>query len=294
MWDPYITRQPPLPISPPLSSLLSLEPGWLSSGIGVGSPCHWYKSKKQGRGKRRERVRGTLLPVTSSLSCAGERVMAGYGLDKAVRASVSFDTPCGALLLELEVRFSPRRKYALVCLFATSLICLVLRIIWQSYVWWFRNDRMKCFLVSEKLVDFIFLLKDQSCRCLAISRFWYCHRSSKQVQILRRSWILSSALLLLSPSAPLFPFPPLLKKVAFLWSDATILRGEQLEIGCFSCLQLSSFELWRRNLRLIVKPSSRFLCFLLRSNGNTYIYFFLIIVRRPYGFGEQRMLEIAI
>ena len=60
--------------------------------------------------------------------------MAGYGLDKAVRASVSFDTPCGALLLELEVRFSPRRKYALVCLFATSLICLVLRIIWQSYV----------------------------------------------------------------------------------------------------------------------------------------------------------------
>jgi len=28
--------------------------------------------------------------------------MAGYGLDKAVRASVSFDTPCGALLRELE------------------------------------------------------------------------------------------------------------------------------------------------------------------------------------------------
>ncbi|CAN6285015.1 unnamed protein product [Urochloa humidicola] len=32
----------------------------------------------------------------------GEMAMAGYGLDKAVRASVSFDTPCGALLLELE------------------------------------------------------------------------------------------------------------------------------------------------------------------------------------------------
>jgi hypothetical protein len=45
----------------------------------------------------------------------GEMAMAGYGLDKAVRASVSFDTPCGALLLELEVRFSPRRKCALVC-----------------------------------------------------------------------------------------------------------------------------------------------------------------------------------
>lgn len=29
-------------------------------------------------------------------------VMAGYGMDKAVRASVSFDTPCGALLRELE------------------------------------------------------------------------------------------------------------------------------------------------------------------------------------------------
>ncbi|KAF8718514.1 hypothetical protein HU200_025286 [Digitaria exilis] len=32
----------------------------------------------------------------------GEMVMAGYGLDKAVRASVSLDTPCGALLRELE------------------------------------------------------------------------------------------------------------------------------------------------------------------------------------------------
>ncbi|CAN6320769.1 unnamed protein product [Urochloa humidicola] len=32
----------------------------------------------------------------------GEMAMAGYGLDKAVRASVSFDTPCGALLRELE------------------------------------------------------------------------------------------------------------------------------------------------------------------------------------------------
>nr|CAB3496543.1 unnamed protein product [Digitaria exilis] len=32
----------------------------------------------------------------------GEMVMAGYGMDKAVRASVSFDTPCGALLRELE------------------------------------------------------------------------------------------------------------------------------------------------------------------------------------------------
>ncbi|KAK3150988.1 hypothetical protein QOZ80_3AG0240200 [Eleusine coracana subsp. coracana] len=32
----------------------------------------------------------------------GEMVMAGYGLDKAVRASISFDTPCGALLRELE------------------------------------------------------------------------------------------------------------------------------------------------------------------------------------------------
>jgi hypothetical protein len=58
------------------------------------------------------------------------------------------------------VRFSPRRKCALVCSFAASLICLVLRIIWQSYVW-FRNDRMKCFLVSGKVADFIFLLKEQ-------------------------------------------------------------------------------------------------------------------------------------
>ncbi|KAK3147870.1 hypothetical protein QOZ80_3BG0287790 [Eleusine coracana subsp. coracana] len=32
----------------------------------------------------------------------GEMVMAGYGLDKTVRASISFDTPCGALLHELE------------------------------------------------------------------------------------------------------------------------------------------------------------------------------------------------
>lgn len=32
----------------------------------------------------------------------GEMVMAGYGLDKAMRCSVSFDTPCGALLRELE------------------------------------------------------------------------------------------------------------------------------------------------------------------------------------------------
>lgn len=40
----------------------------------------------------------------------GEMAMAGYGLDKAVRASISFDTPCGALLRELEVRFSAGRK----------------------------------------------------------------------------------------------------------------------------------------------------------------------------------------
>ncbi|CAD6202828.1 unnamed protein product [Miscanthus lutarioriparius] len=32
----------------------------------------------------------------------GEMVVAGYGMDKALRASVSFDTPCGALLRELE------------------------------------------------------------------------------------------------------------------------------------------------------------------------------------------------
>ncbi|WVZ56152.1 hypothetical protein U9M48_006723 [Paspalum notatum var. saurae] len=32
----------------------------------------------------------------------GEMAMAGCGMDKAVRASVSFDTPCGALLRELE------------------------------------------------------------------------------------------------------------------------------------------------------------------------------------------------
>jgi hypothetical protein len=44
----------------------------------------------------------------------GEMVVAGYGMDKALRASVSFDTPCGALLRELEVGFSPRRECALV------------------------------------------------------------------------------------------------------------------------------------------------------------------------------------
>ncbi|CAD6210348.1 unnamed protein product [Miscanthus lutarioriparius] len=32
----------------------------------------------------------------------GEMVVAGYGMDKALRTSVSFDTPCGALLRELE------------------------------------------------------------------------------------------------------------------------------------------------------------------------------------------------
>lgn len=96
----------------------------MSSGVGVRSPCHWYKSKKQGqggeRGARGKRARGTrkvllLLPVASSLSpWAGEReageemgemAVAGYGMVKALRASVIFDTPCGALLRELEVRF---------------------------------------------------------------------------------------------------------------------------------------------------------------------------------------------
>ena len=32
----------------------------------------------------------------------GEMVLAGYGMDKAVRSSVSFETPCGRLLRELE------------------------------------------------------------------------------------------------------------------------------------------------------------------------------------------------
>jgi protein regulator of cytokinesis 1 len=36
----------------------------------------------------------------------GEMVLAGYGMDKAVRSSVSFETPCGRLLRELEVRNS--------------------------------------------------------------------------------------------------------------------------------------------------------------------------------------------
>lgn len=44
----------------------------------------------------------------------GEMAVAGYGMDKALRASVSLDTPCGALLRELEVRFSLRRECALV------------------------------------------------------------------------------------------------------------------------------------------------------------------------------------
>jgi hypothetical protein len=44
----------------------------------------------------------------------GETVMVGCGLDKAVRASVNLDTTCGALLRELEVRFSARRNCCLV------------------------------------------------------------------------------------------------------------------------------------------------------------------------------------
>ena len=68
-------------------------------------------------------------------------------------------------------------------------------------------------LFQRKLPILLFFWRNKSCRCLAILRFWYCHRSSKglkQVQILRRGWILSSALLLLSPSCSSLPLrsPP--------------------------------------------------------------------------------------
>lgn len=65
--DPYIARQPPCP--PPRFLFLSL---WNQGGcqdssrIGVGSPSHWYESKKQGQGgKRRESEVPPLLPVAS-------------------------------------------------------------------------------------------------------------------------------------------------------------------------------------------------------------------------------------
>lgn len=75
---------------------------------------------RTGRGERRkkeERKRGTLercllcfqllllSPWAGEKEAGedmGEMVVARYGMDKALRASVSFDTPCGALLRELE------------------------------------------------------------------------------------------------------------------------------------------------------------------------------------------------
>ena len=93
----------------------------------------------------------------------GEMVVAGYGMDKALRTSVSFDTPCGALLRELEVRFSPRSECTFGCLFAAALIFLFLRIIWQ---WSESKDSgMRCFLVSEEFAASFFFQKNvQSCR----------------------------------------------------------------------------------------------------------------------------------
>ncbi|GJN30823.1 hypothetical protein PR202_gb19160 [Eleusine coracana subsp. coracana] len=79
---------------------------------------HWYKGGKQGKEGRRGRSerhwKGAPFASSRLFSLLvgrereadeemGEMVMAGYGLDKTVRASISFDTPCGALLHELEV-----------------------------------------------------------------------------------------------------------------------------------------------------------------------------------------------
>ena len=101
------------------------------------------EEEERGKGARGTRKVLALFPVASSLSLSpwagereageemGEMVVAGYGMDKALRASVSFDTPCGALLRELEVRFSPRSECTFGCLFAAALIFLYLRIIWQ-------------------------------------------------------------------------------------------------------------------------------------------------------------------
>lgn len=107
-------------------------------------PLVQEQEARTGRGERRKKARDTrkvlaLFPVASSLSLGGrersrrdmgEMVVAGYGMDKALRASVSFDTPCGALLRELEVRFSPEKGMCFGCLFAVSLIFLFLRNIW--------------------------------------------------------------------------------------------------------------------------------------------------------------------
>lgn len=107
-------------------------------------PLVQEQEARTGRGERRKKARDTrkvlaLFPVASSLSLGGrersrrdmgEMVVAGYGMDKALRASVSFDTPCGALLRELEVRFFPETGMCFGCLFAVSLIFLFLRNIW--------------------------------------------------------------------------------------------------------------------------------------------------------------------
>jgi hypothetical protein len=75
----------------------------------------------------------------------GEMVMAGYGLDKAVRASGSFDTPCGALLRELEVRFSPRRRCALVCFGPSNHLAIVCMMIRER-----PNEMLPCFRESYR------------------------------------------------------------------------------------------------------------------------------------------------
>jgi hypothetical protein len=74
------------------------------------------ESKTKGTGGRLVQLEGSAAIASSRFFflLLGEKemgettVMAGYGLDKAARCSVSFDTPCGSLLRELEVRFSAR------------------------------------------------------------------------------------------------------------------------------------------------------------------------------------------
>ena len=89
---------------------------------------HYDRTKNQGPRETRGRpveCEGTASFASrqplSSFSFLGEgeemgetAVMAGCGLDKAARCSVSFDTPCGSLLRELEVRFSARTESCLL------------------------------------------------------------------------------------------------------------------------------------------------------------------------------------
>lgn len=89
-----------------------LELGVLAIGTRARSKDREGREEEE-RGKKARDTRKVLalFPVASSLSLGGrersrrdmgEMVVAGYGMDKALRASVSFDTPCGALLRELE------------------------------------------------------------------------------------------------------------------------------------------------------------------------------------------------